>query len=298
MKLRKILKNCKNMLDFIFGNDAKNAVEQLFKFLKTDGYSSYPHELIDKVVLQGEQASPYLLDILKQTEQFQNNLTDIDILVTFFILAKLKETRAFPYIIGCCCMPHHRTDLFFGDIATESLHSLLASTFNGNWKDLYTIAANQYLHEYVRIAAMEAHVILHKYDKISREKLISIFEQLFDDCAYDRSFTPTGLVVCCYYIGATELMKQIIGAYRADIVHKDFIRLESIQRQFIKPLDIILHKLKNNSAYEYIDNLYDSMGWLLTPSTEDNTEFFYQLPSRNDPCPCGSGKKYKRCCLR
>jgi hypothetical protein len=21
------------------------------------------------------------------------------------------------------------------------------------------------------------------------------------------------------------------------------------------------------------------------------------LPSRNDPCPCGSGKKYKKCCL-
>jgi len=20
-------------------------------------------------------------------------------------------------------------------------------------------------------------------------------------------------------------------------------------------------------------------------------------PGRNDPCPCGSGKKYKRCCL-
>ncbi len=21
-----------------------------------------------------------------------------------------------------------------------------------------------------------------------------------------------------------------------------------------------------------------------------------QTPSRNDPCPCGSGKKYKKCC--
>ncbi|MGJ8675355.1 MAG: SEC-C metal-binding domain-containing protein [Pseudoalteromonas sp.] len=20
-------------------------------------------------------------------------------------------------------------------------------------------------------------------------------------------------------------------------------------------------------------------------------------PTRNDPCPCGSGKKYKKCCL-
>jgi uncharacterized protein YecA (UPF0149 family) len=22
------------------------------------------------------------------------------------------------------------------------------------------------------------------------------------------------------------------------------------------------------------------------------------LPGRNEPCPCGSGKKYKKCCLR
>ncbi|WP_202931241.1 SEC-C metal-binding domain-containing protein [Oceanospirillum linum] len=27
-----------------------------------------------------------------------------------------------------------------------------------------------------------------------------------------------------------------------------------------------------------------------TPVTEKNT-------GRNDPCPCGSGKKYKKCCL-
>ncbi|MFX9665263.1 SEC-C metal-binding domain-containing protein, partial [Acinetobacter baumannii] len=23
-----------------------------------------------------------------------------------------------------------------------------------------------------------------------------------------------------------------------------------------------------------------------------------QLPERNDPCPCGSGRKYKNCCRR
>ncbi|MBO1265080.1 SEC-C domain-containing protein [Proteiniclasticum sp. SCR006] len=22
-----------------------------------------------------------------------------------------------------------------------------------------------------------------------------------------------------------------------------------------------------------------------------------KLPGRNDPCPCGSGKKYKKCCI-
>ena len=23
----------------------------------------------------------------------------------------------------------------------------------------------------------------------------------------------------------------------------------------------------------------------------------YKFPNRNDPCPCGSGKKYKNCCM-
>ena len=23
-----------------------------------------------------------------------------------------------------------------------------------------------------------------------------------------------------------------------------------------------------------------------------------KMPGRNDPCPCGSGKKFKKCCLR
>lgn len=24
----------------------------------------------------------------------------------------------------------------------------------------------------------------------------------------------------------------------------------------------------------------------------------YKFPNRNDPCPCGSGKKYKNCCMK
>ena len=32
---------------------------------------------------------------------------------------------------------------------------------------------------------------------------------------------------------------------------------------------------------------------LLNPSTVKYTE---QKTSRNEPCPCGSGKKYKKCC--
>jgi len=29
----------------------------------------------------------------------------------------------------------------------------------------------------------------------------------------------------------------------------------------------------------------------------DNAKNLYREIGRNDPCPCGSGKKYKKCCL-
>jgi len=35
-----------------------------------------------------------------------------------------------------------------------------------------------------------------------------------------------------------------------------------------------------------------SVGSLQSPVTPDKTS---KKPGRNDPCPCGSGKKYKRC---
>ncbi|MGB5086652.1 MAG: SEC-C metal-binding domain-containing protein [Methylocystis silviterrae] len=31
----------------------------------------------------------------------------------------------------------------------------------------------------------------------------------------------------------------------------------------------------------------------VTPPTQSN---FFGKAARNDPCPCGSGKKYKKCC--
>jgi SWIM/SEC-C metal-binding protein len=35
---------------------------------------------------------------------------------------------------------------------------------------------------------------------------------------------------------------------------------------------------------------------LLNPAARVRTERVERTPGRNAPCPCGSGKKYKRCC--
>ena len=60
----------------------------------------------------------------------------------------------------------------------------------------------------------------------------------------------------------------------------------------------------------YQEVAYEVMSRFLTDFTEEELKKFYKEQKesttirkpkkigRNDPCPCGSGKKYKKCCGR
>ncbi|KGJ89472.1 PBPRA1643 family SWIM/SEC-C metal-binding motif protein [Thalassotalea sp. ND16A] len=57
---------------------------------------------------------------------------------------------------------------------------------------------------------------------------------------------------------------------------------------------VIEHNLVANIDVnsETVENLLELDGVLNTPKTQ----VFAKTPERNDPCSCGSGKKYKKCC--
>ena len=83
--------------------------------------------------------------------------------------------------------------------------------------------------------------------------------------------------------------------------------IESMTEDTEVSLDIDLEKLYYNMVEAKAEWLYELPQWadLLTP--DRRKELFLQQKKsgtvvkekkvgRNDPCPCGSGKKYKKCC--
>jgi uncharacterized protein YecA (UPF0149 family) len=60
------------------------------------------------------------------------------------------------------------------------------------------------------------------------------------------------------------------------------------------------HYLAMTNAFAGDYEKYLDMDWKSKPSRgksmKENHE--YVDVGRNDPCPCGSGKKYKKCCLK
>ncbi len=85
--------------------------------------------------------------------------------------------------------------------------------------------------------------------------------------------------------------------------------IEEMDENTVVSLDIDLEKLYYNMCEAKADWLYELPAWDTLLTKERRKELFLtqrkshtivkeKKIGRNDPCPCGSGKKYKQCCGR
>lgn len=83
--------------------------------------------------------------------------------------------------------------------------------------------------------------------------------------------------------------------------------IEEMTEDTVVTLDIDLEKLYYNMVEAKADWLYELPAWDNLLSEERRKELYREQKKsgtivkekkigRNDPCPCGSGKKYKKCC--
>lgn len=83
--------------------------------------------------------------------------------------------------------------------------------------------------------------------------------------------------------------------------------IEEMEEDTTVTLDIDLEKLYYNMVEAKADWLYELPAWDNLLSEERRKELYREQKKsgtivkekkigRNDPCPCGSGKKYKKCC--
>ena len=62
------------------------------------------------------------------------------------------------------------------------------------------------------------------------------------------------------------------------------IDIPEYNQAVLKERESLIEKLKVEQFLEQLDSKPETVKKL-------------KMPHRNDPCPCGSGKKYKKCCM-
>ncbi len=108
-----------------------------------------------------------------------------------------------------------------------------------------------------------------------------------------------------YGVGDTFFMTGILDGINESL--KEQIDLEGLTEETDLKLDIDLEKLYMNMVGAKADWLYNLPEWDALLSEDARKELYKKQkasgtivkdkePGRNDACPCGSGKKYKKCC--
>ena len=295
----------------------------------------FPKEILLEVIARREEAVPELLSILEYTcnnaEQLAGQDNYFAHIYALYLLAQFRVKSAYPLICNLLNKPNEILDDLLDGVIVEGIPSILASVYDGNIDLLKNIIENKQIDEYVRSATLHSLIIMVGQGIITRDEVIAYFKILFEE-KLERNFSHAwnGLVGCSYEIYPEELLKNIELAYKDNLVDPFYISLKDVRIQLEDKKENVLEKLQNSHFYQLInDTIHELEGWAcfhdddysridwssiaeLNIDQEINKNkrqkqkqnvSVIQAPlsnqnkiGRNEPCPCGSGKKYKKCC--
>jgi hypothetical protein len=209
-----------------------------------------------------------------------------------YLLAKWRETRGYPAVIRWLSMADDDNDEVSGDILTEDGDRIVAAVCDGDLEPLTALATNANAGEFGRGAAIGALALLAAWAEVPRDRVMEAFRWLLQEGLEREPGQPwDSLALACADIEALELFPEVHRGYDDDLVDPEFIdpsELEEVEG------GVRGERLRaTREARPPIGDVAESIAWWDC----------FQQPvrraakiGRNEPCPCGSGKKFKKCC--
>ncbi|HMN07010.1 MAG TPA: DUF1186 domain-containing protein [Flavobacteriales bacterium] len=210
------------------------------------------------------------------------------------------------------------SELFLGDWLTEDVWTTVANLAEGQLDRLDAFMRTPRLHAFGKVVVSEAICQLG----LHRPELLPAIEEWYagllafytaaqaDEEVMDA--TLLGMMVGdILELGLSSLLPAVEALYARGIV-PSFVcgSIETVREEFAKPKHRI-HKREMLDVEARYAELADAeeRAWEDEEDTEDEDDAWPDAPparlpitrsapkvGRNDPCPCGSGKKYKKCC--
>jgi len=248
-----------------------------------------------------------------------------------YLLAKWREPRAYPLFIRWLSLPGEAAFDLGGDTVTQAGGKFLAMVCDRDLEPIQALILNREANEYCRSAAVEALARLAAWDEIPREQVVNYFRWLASEgLEREHSFVWDDLACACADIEALLVFPELRRAFDEGLIFEGTIGRSELDEVEAAP-GATLKRYKEH--HPQITDVAAEVAWWacfeddrrrnaerLAVSAHDRALFEpkpdapaipyakpdtpatpYKAPpkpGRNEPCPCGSGKKFKKCCGR
>jgi hypothetical protein len=305
---------------------------EILEALATAGPGRFPREALIEAAAQREAMTPLLLDELRR----QVDAAFAPAIATpgywrhhfaIYLLAYFREPAAYPLFVAMGALPGDTLFDAIGDTVTEDFGRQLAAVCHGDRSGIERLIEDPAVNEYVRSAGIAALQVLFANGELDQTTLRGYLGTLAsgwlaaaeegrqDDPA--TGFLWSVVTEMAAKLGAKEIAPTIRRAFDLGLVDDLFGGgFGSFERA------MALH-LAHPKAYEPMGNTElpghpaeELANWaaFMIETSPGRRPLTPALPrgapapahqvrgrggtkvGRNDPCPCGSGKKYKKCC--
>lgn len=278
-----------------------------------------PKKELEDIIANKEEAIPELLKVVDRFMDDPSNASDYQNyfghIYAFYLLGQFKEKALFPKLLQILHWSEQELNRTLGDFLTEGSGRILASVYNDDLDALKELLENQEAYEFARGQALSAIMILVLEEHLERKEISDYYRYLLKS----KRLTPylyAEVISCACDLHLEELFDDIQWAYEEELVDGGVFDLDDVKDAMAEDKKVRLEYSKIDIHNKYMDNtIKELQSWYIfnqnntrSPVFPKKTKNNSKVPSgkkpfvqylkigRNDPCICGSGKKYKKCC--
>ncbi len=239
-------------------------------------------------------------------------------LFVYFLLGEWRDARAYRPLVALLRQDPDYLELLLGDAITEGTRRVVAGVFDGDLQPILDAIEDPGADEFVRCEMIDALVMIARQHAETRPQVETYLER-FPAAAFDKPETLWGSwAFAVAELGLAHLEPQVREAFEQRWISPDEADFEFFQTELRKAVTgggspwyqrgrntrLIDSAIDELSRWHCFSDKYlnarakqRASALSLADSTSDTFQRDLLKIGRNDPCPCGSGRKFKKCCL-
>jgi hypothetical protein len=286
-----------------------------------------PVDAIRAASAERESAAPIFVNAIEQFVQPRGDHSAKDSLFFIFhLLGDWREKSAYrPLARLMRCAPDDIDEVLGGAI-TETTHRVMAAVFDGDPGPLYEVILDSKADEYIRSRMLEAIAMVTLRGETPRAEAARFLQACYSELEpQDECWVWHGWQSAITLLGLVELKPLVEQAFARGFISESWLKFRHFQEDLQLALDdpaALLQQWPREYSL-FGDTIEELSSWYCfrpeeTRRKERETEDRrrerenirsnvlwragpainpYRNVGRNDLCPCGSGKKFKKCCL-
>lgn len=238
----------------------------------------------------------------------------------FHLLGDWRATSAYRPLAQLLRLPPDEIEAILGDAVTVTSHRVMAAVFDGDPGPLYEVILDDQADEFIRSRMCEVLAMLVLSGDLARDEAARFLRDGFTNLRPQAPcFVWDGWQNTIAMLGMNDLEYLVKKAFDQGFIdplctqYDDFEA--SLRRGIERPGE---PRRPNDDEYCLFSNTIEELSWWACfqenryddahdTDVLDGHSLFDPLTQafnphrdigRNDPCPCGSGRKFKKCCLQ